>query len=118
MLLDASGCVRTRPDRARGIPVASPRMDDDDPPRRLQLSNAEYRYAQVADDMEARIRAGEFPFDSRLPRREDLAAEYGVGEMTVRRALRELAGREMVRPMPSVGTVVIWPGHNRAHGNP
>jgi DNA-binding GntR family transcriptional regulator len=83
-------------------------MEDDDEPRRLHLSNAEYRYAQVAGDLERRIRAGEFPYDSRLPRREDLASEYGVGEMTVRRALRELAERGMVRPMPSVGTVVIW----------
>lgn len=89
-------------------------MEEDDEPRRLRLSNAEYRYVQVADDLERRIVAGEFPYDSRLPRREDLAAEYGVGEMTVRRSLRELAERDMVRPMPSVGTVVIWsPGHGK-----
>lgn len=83
---------------------------EDDEPRRLNLSNREYRYRQVADDLERRVRTGEFPYDSRLPRREDLAAEYGVGEMTVRRALRELAGRGLVRPMPAVGTVVIWTG--------
>lgn len=87
-------------------------MDDDDPSPRIPLRRGEYRYAQVAADIEARIRSGEFPFDATLPRRGDLAAEYGVGEMTVRRALRELAGRGLVRPMPSVGTVVTW----RAHG--
>jgi GntR family transcriptional regulator len=91
--------------------------EDDREPPRIRLTNAEFRYVQVADDLEARIRAGEFPFDSLLPRREDVAAEYGVGEMTVRHALRELAARGMVRPMPSVGTVVIWTGHNGAHGN-
>jgi len=85
-------------------------VDDDDQPRRIPLPNAEYRYATVAADLAARIRSGEFPFDSRLPRREDLAEEYGVGEMTVRRAVRELRERGMVRPMPSVGTVVIWTG--------
>ena len=88
-------------------------MEDDDEPRRLNLSNREYRYRQVAADLERRIRAGEFPFDSRLPRRHDLAAEYGVGEMTVRHALRELAQRGLVRPMPAVGTVVIWPAHEQ-----
>ena len=87
-------------------------MEDDEEPRRIPLRNSEFRYLQVADDLEKRIRDGEFPHDARLPRREDLAVEYGVGEMTVRHALRVLAGRGLVRPMPSVGTVVIWTGHN------
>jgi len=86
-------------------------MDDDEVPQRIPLRNSEFRYVQVADDLEARIRAGEFPYDSRLPARDVLAVEYHVGEMTVRRALRELAARGLVRPMPSVGTVVIWPVH-------
>lgn len=86
-------------------------MEDDEP--RFPMRNSEWRYVQLADDLERRIRSGEFPHDARLPRREDLAAEYGVGEMTVRRALRELAERGMVRPMPSVGTVVVWTGHEQ-----
>lgn len=84
-------------------------MEDDDEAR-IPLRNSEFRYVQVADDLERRIRAGEFPYDARLPRREDLADEYGVGVMTVRRALRELAERGVVRPLPAVGTVVIWTG--------
>jgi DNA-binding GntR family transcriptional regulator len=88
--------------------------EEDDAEPRVRLRNSEYRYVQVADDIERRITAGEFPYDSRLPAREQLALDYHVGEMTIRRALRELAGREMVRPMPSVGTVVIWsPGHRK-----
>lgn len=85
--------------------------EDDGEPPRIPLRNSEYRYLQVADDIEARIRSGEFPSDSALPRRADLAAEYGVGEMTVRHAVRVLAGRGLVRPMAAVGTVVIWAGH-------
>jgi len=88
-------------------------MEEDDEPQRLHLTNSEYRYVQVADDLERRIRAGEFPYDSRLPSRDRLAVDYHVGEMTVRRAVRELAGRGLVRPMPAVGTVVIWPGHEQ-----
>ena len=113
MPLDASGRILYGPDRPRRIPLASPRMDDDDEPRRLQLSNREYRYVQVADDLAARIRAREWAFDATLPRREDIAREYGVGVMTVRAALKLLAARGMVRPMPSVGTVVIWAGHEQ-----
>jgi GntR family transcriptional regulator len=91
--------------------------DDCEPAGRIPLRRGEWRYVQVADDLERRITGGEFPFDSALPRRGDLAADYGVGEMTVRRALRELAERDMVRPMPSVGTVVIWQRTNSAHDN-
>lgn len=86
-------------------------METDDETPRRHLSNSEYRYVQVANDIEARIRAGEFPYDSRLPTREALRIEYGVGEMTVRHAVSVLADRGMVRPMPSIGTVVIWPVH-------
>lgn len=89
--------------------------EEEDQPCRLHLSNSEYRYVQVANDLERRIKAGEFPYDSRLPVREDLRVEYGVGEMTVRRALGVLADRGLVRPMPAVGTVVIWQGTTLAH---
>ena len=86
-------------------------MDDDDEVGRIRFTRTEWRYVQVANDLEKRIRAGEFPYEARLPRREDLAHEYGVGEMAVRQAMGELAKRGMVRAMPSVGTVVIWTVH-------
>ena len=85
--------------------------EDDEPPGRIPLRRGEWRYLQVADDLERRVRSGEVPYDSILPHRDLLAAEYGVGVMTVRKSLGVLAGRGLVRPMPSVGTVVIWPGH-------
>jgi DNA-binding GntR family transcriptional regulator len=114
-LLDASGCVLSGPRVTGSARVPSPGMYGEEPEEkpRIHLRNSERRYVQVADDLEARIRAGEFPYDAALPRREDLAREYGVGEMTVRRALGMLADRGLVRPMSSVGTVVIWAGHNR-----
>lgn len=114
-LLDASGCVLSHPEPAGRIPVASRPMygEDEAEQPRIHLRNSERRYVQVADDLEARIRAGEFPYDAAMPRREDLAHEYGVGEMTIRRAMRELAGRGLVRALPSVGTIVIWTGHEQ-----
>lgn len=94
-------------------------MDDDDrEPPRIRLTNREWRYVQVADDLEARIRAGEWPYDSVLPRRNDIAHEYGVGEVTARRALSLLATRGLVVPRPSVGHVVIWPGHEKGTRQP
>jgi GntR family transcriptional regulator len=112
-MLDASERVLTDPESAGRIQVASPTVEEDDEPQRITLRNSEWRYVQVADDLERRIRSGEFPYDSRLPPREQLAVDYHVGEMTVRRALGLLAERGLVRPMPSVGTVVIWPGHEQ-----
>ncbi len=56
-------------------------------------------YRQVADDLEARIVAGEFPIDSRLPNERTLAVEYGVSRTCVREALlaMEISGRVSIR---------------------
>jgi DNA-binding GntR family transcriptional regulator len=70
-----------------------------------------YIYVQVADDLEARIRAGEFRLAGQLPARGAIAAEYGVGEVTARRAVRELAARGAVVMLPSKGAFVVEPGH-------
>lgn len=70
-----------------------------------------YEYERVADEIEARIRRGDWRYGSRLPGRERLAGRLGESEMTVRRALRELEGRGMVRVLPSSGAWVTWPGH-------
>ena len=48
----------------------------------------------------------DLPQGGRLPNERDLAAEYGVAVGTARRAVRELAARELVRIMPGRGVVV------------
>lgn len=83
---------------------------DDVPPRPLP-GGIGYVYAQVADDLAARIKAGEFPPGTRLPGRERIAAEYGVGEMTARRAVEELEARGMVRRDRARGALVLRAGH-------
>ena len=70
-------------------------------------------YAEVARTIERRIKDGTYPFRSRLPAREELAAELGVAAMTVRRAVAVLAdpgrdGGALVRVLPGSGTYVIW----------
>lgn len=86
-------------------------MTEDNEPRHIGDGVVEYVYILVADDLDERIRAGEYSYATQLPSRRDLAARYRVGEMTIRRAMRELADRGMIRSMPARGTYVIWTGH-------
>ena len=79
---------------------------DDVPPRQLPGGIA-YVFMQLADDLAARIAAGEFPPGTRLPGRERLAAQYGVAEMTVRRALIELEARGLVQRDAARGALVL-----------
>jgi DNA-binding GntR family transcriptional regulator len=84
---------------------------DDPPPRRPLPPGIGYVYAKLADDLQERIRSGDFPPGGRLPGRGVLAAEYGVGELTVRRAVQELEDRGAVRRTGSKGALVLGPGH-------
>lgn len=84
--------------------------DDEAPPRQLPPGIG-YIWQRLADDMKRRIEAGEWSYGDRLPSRDDLALEYGVGERTVRRALRELPGH--VEVLPAKGAYVTWGGHER-----
>lgn len=68
---------------------------------------AEFIYVQLADDIAARIGRGEFPAGTRLPSEAELASEYGVAKMTVRRALEVLRERGMVRTLHGRGSVVM-----------
>lgn len=81
-------------------------MTEEPPPRRQLPGGIGYIYAKVADDIECRIREGEFPPGTRLPGRGPLAAEYRVGELTVRRAMRELRDRGAVSAVDSRGALV------------
>lgn len=68
---------------------------------------AEYVYVQLADDIVARIRGGEYPPGSRLPSEAELSESYGVAKMTVRRALEVLRERGHIRTLRGRGSVVI-----------
>ncbi len=68
-----------------------------------------YIYMQVADHIAARIAQGEFRPGARLLGERDLAAEYGVANLTARRAVRELRERGLVVTLPAKGTFVAYP---------
>lgn len=73
----------------------------------LRYSQRADRYHQVADELAARIAAGEYPPGTRLPSRGALAAEYGVGVGGIARVTAILRDRGLVEPQRSRGTIVI-----------
>ncbi|WP_350349415.1 FCD domain-containing protein [Agromyces sp. G08B096] len=68
---------------------------------------------QAAEQLEARIVAGEWPVGSRLPGETALAAELGVARSTVREALRMLVVRGLVESRQGAGSFVL-----REHADP
>ncbi|MFM9585807.1 GntR family transcriptional regulator [Streptomyces caniscabiei] len=68
-----------------------------------------YVYMQLADHIAERIAKGDLRPGARLPGERDLAAEYGVAHLTVRRATRELRERGLVVTLPAKGTFVAYP---------
>jgi GntR family transcriptional regulator len=66
-------------------------------------------YAQVADDLAARISDLGLQPDVRLPSEAELAAAYRVHRLTVRRALSDLARAGLLRVEHGVGTFVAAP---------
>ncbi|MEU0068909.1 winged helix-turn-helix domain-containing protein [Streptomyces sp. NPDC006332] len=53
------------------------------------------------------IRLGSLPIGARLASEPDLAAHYGVGINTLRRAIRELRERGIADTVPAKGTFII-----------
>lgn len=69
------------------------------PPRRLT-------YREIADDIEGRIRTGEYPPGALLPSYATLAEMYSVSVTTAQAAMRELRGRGLTRSVLGIGTFV------------
>lgn len=65
-----------------------------------------YRYEEVADDLRARITAGEFPPGSKLPSRAELCAHYNVSQIVADRAMFLLKTEGLTESLPGVGVYV------------
>ena len=65
-----------------------------------------FMYEQIADHIEARIRAGELPPGSRLPGEQALRQEYGIALSTVRKAMGLLRDRGLITTRASLGSFV------------
>ncbi|GAA2456845.1 winged helix-turn-helix domain-containing protein [Streptomyces macrosporus] len=75
----------------------------------FEVRPAQLVYVAVADHIAARIRAGELRPGARLRSERDLAAEYGVAYLTVRRAMEVLRNRGYVETVHGKGTFVADP---------
>jgi DNA-binding GntR family transcriptional regulator len=64
------------------------------------------RYVQVADDLRARINAGDFGEGTQLPTENVLCERHGVSRFTVREALRQLQAEGLIRRRRGSGTTV------------
>ena len=63
-------------------------------------------YRGIADDIQRRIDAGEYPPGSALPSYRDLARAYGVSVSTTQRALGLLHDRGSITGVPGRGIYV------------
>jgi len=63
-------------------------------------------WGQVNRDLRRRLEEGEFPPGSKLPSEADVAAEYGVSRVTVRRALQALVADGYLTTRRGSGTFV------------
>lgn len=64
------------------------------------------RYEDVANQLRAAIKAGEFPPDVRLPGEPVLAERFGAARITVRKALEMLQQEGLIVVIPSKGRFV------------
>jgi len=65
-----------------------------------------FSHRQIADDLDARIRAGEYKPGTRLPSYSQLAEIYSVSVATVTRALGLLRDRGLIEGVHGVGVFV------------
>lgn len=70
---------------------------------------AHLSYRGIADDLDDRIRSGEYPPGSRLPSTPQLAELYSVNRSTIVRAISLLQDRGLVEGIQGLGRYVADP---------
>lgn len=81
-------------------------MSLDDRAARINHDSSVPVYVQVAADIQADIDAGTIAPDTRLPGEHELAVQYGVARMTVRRAMEALRERGKIVTVHGRGSYV------------
>ncbi|HUA29554.1 MAG TPA: GntR family transcriptional regulator [Streptosporangiaceae bacterium] len=76
---------------------------------RIDHAKPEHIWAQVAADIRADITTGRLASGAKLPGEIELAAQYGVARLTVRRAIRELVAEDRLVILRGRGTYVKQP---------
>lgn len=89
-----------------GDQLSHKRREELNEPMSDRRTTKEPRYAQVAADLRAAIRRGDFGAEEQIPTEAELCATYGVSRFTVREALRQLQNERLIRRKRGSGTVV------------
>lgn len=76
------------------------------PPFEPDTEGAAYVYVQLADYIAARIEDGRLQPGAKLPAERDMAEQYGVAYLTVRRAMAELRERGLIVTVIGRGTYI------------
>jgi GntR family transcriptional regulator len=82
-------------------------MSMSDPPKQPERLDARPLYQQVETVLIDRIASGAWPPGHSLPAEPELAAELGVSQGTVRKALAELERRNLIERRQGRGTTVL-----------
>lgn len=82
----------------------------------LDRSEAVHLYRQLAALMRGLIESQQLPAGTPLPSQRELSTMWDVGQVTIRRALRELAREGLLDARPGSGTVVLDPLQARQQG--
>ncbi|HVA36566.1 MAG TPA: GntR family transcriptional regulator [Candidatus Dormibacteraeota bacterium] len=72
----------------------------------LSRSSGVPLYVQIKDDIERKIRSGEWAPHAQVPPESTLQLSYGVSRITVQQAIRALANRGLLARYPGRGTFV------------
>lgn len=81
-------------------------MSLEDRSRRIDHARAEHLWAQVAADLRTEIDAGRLAPGAKLPNELELASQYGVARLTVRRAIADLVEGGYLLVLRGRGTYV------------
>jgi DNA-binding GntR family transcriptional regulator len=81
-------------------------MSLEDRSARINHDAARPLWQQVADDLRADITTGHLTAGTRLPAEHELATQYGVSRVTVRHAIKALAGEHRVEVVQGRGTFI------------
>ncbi len=70
-------------------------------------------YTQVENILTERVRSGEYSREQRLPSESEIARQFGVSTITVKKAIANMVEHGLLRRQQGKGTFVLSPKHNR-----
>jgi DNA-binding GntR family transcriptional regulator len=73
----------------------------------VELDPTRAKWSQIAAEIERRIGDGTYAPGAKIPGILELCAEFGVAQMTARKALTDLRERGVIRTENGIGSFVV-----------